>query len=65
MRHGKSPRTRRRPSPEARPSHHFLALPTLSGCVGCMNSSLTSGAGKTFLVPKQLMHAGRFRSPRR
>jgi hypothetical protein len=65
MRHGKSPRTRRRTSPEARPSHYFPALPTLSGCVGRMNFPLTSGTGKTFFVPKQLMHAGRFRSPRR
>jgi hypothetical protein len=65
MRHGKSPRTRRRTSPEARPPHYFPALPMLSGCVGHTNFSLTPGIGKTFFVTKQLMHAGRFRGPKR
>jgi len=65
MRHGKSPRTRRRTSPEARPSHYFPALPTLSGCVGRMNFPLTSGTGKTSFVTKQLMRTARFRGARR
>jgi hypothetical protein len=65
MRLGKSPRTRRRTSPEARPTHYFPALPTLCGCVGHTNFSLTPGIGKTFFVTKPLMHAGRFRGPRR
>jgi hypothetical protein len=65
MRHGKSPRTRRRTSPQARSSHYFPALPMLSGCVGRMNFSLTSGTGKTFFATKQLIHAGRFRGPKR
>jgi hypothetical protein len=65
MRHGKSPRTRRRTSPEARPPDHFLALPMLSGCVGHTNFSLVPGIGKRLFVTKQLMQAGRFRRPKR
>jgi hypothetical protein len=65
MRHGKSPRTRRRTSPAPRPTHYFPALPARSGCVGHTNFSLMSGTGKTFFVTKLLMHAGRFCGPRR
>jgi hypothetical protein len=65
MRHGKSPRARRRTSRASRPTGYFLALPMLSGCVGHTNFSLASGTGKTFFVTKQLMQAGRFRGPKR
>jgi hypothetical protein len=46
-------------------SHYFPALPMPLGCVGHTNFSLTPGIGKTFFVTKPLIHAGRFRGPRR
>jgi len=65
MRHGKSPRTRRRTSRGPRPTGYFPPLPTLSGCVGHASFLTESGTGNTFFVTKPLMHAGRFRGQKR